>query len=178
MIKKMIRFVKKKIGCRINPVKYYRSIGVKIGEGTRIYTSETDIFSSEPWVVSIGKNCHITAGCKFLTHDGGTLILDKNEGGGHVLVGDIVVGDNVYIGLRSIIMPGITIGNNVIIGAGSIVTKNIPDNSVVAGVPARVISTKEDYSNKVLRVINGEDDRYYQDLEYMHSKNPKRKKSK
>ena len=74
-IKKVLAYLRKHIMCRFRPVKYYRSIGVKIGEGTKIYTKDTDIFSSEPWVVSIGKNCHITGGVKFLTHDGGTLIL-------------------------------------------------------------------------------------------------------
>ena len=92
------------------------------------------------------------------------------------MVGDIVVGDNVYFGLRSMIMPGVTIGDNVIIGAGSIVTKDIPSNSVAVGVPAKVISTKENYINKVLRAKQGELKNFYSNLEYMHSKNPKNKK--
>ena len=158
-----------------DPVKYYRSIGVKIGKGTKIYSKESDIFSSEPWVVSIGENCHITAGVKFITHDGGTLILDPEEGGDFVLVGDINVGNNVYFGLRSMIMPGITIGDNVIIGAGSIVTKDIPSNSIAVGIPARVISTKEKYISKVEAAKRGELKGFYSDLDYMHSKNPRNK---
>ena len=162
--------------CRLNPIKYYRSIGVQIGEGTRIYSKDTDIFSSEPWVVKIGNNCHITGGVKFITHDGGTLILDKEEGGDFVLVGDITVGNNVYFGLRTLIMPGVTIGDNVIIGAGSIVTKDIPSNSVAVGIPARVISTKEKYIAKVAMAKQGALNNFYSDLDYMHSKNPKNKK--
>lgn len=173
---KIFRYIKKKIMCRLNPVKYYKSIGVQIGEGTKIYSKETDIFSSEPWVVKVGKNCHITGGVKFITHDGGTLILDREEGGDFVLVGDIVVGDNVYFGLRTMIMPGVTIGDNVIIGAGSIVTKDIPSNSVAVGVPARVISTRERYIEKVQRAKRGELKNFYSDLDYMHSKNPLNKK--
>lgn len=57
----------------------------------------------------------------------------------------ITVGNNVYIGVRTLIMPGVRIGNRVIIGAGSIVTRDIPDNSVAVGVPARVIKTVDDY---------------------------------
>ena len=174
-LKKLFSYLKKNIACKINPVKYYRSIGVQIGEGTKIYSKETDMFSSEPWVVKIGKNCHITGGVKFLTHDGGTLILTPEEGRDFVLVGDITVGDNVYIGLRTMIMPGVTIGDDVIIGAGSIVTKDIPSGSVAVGVPARVVSTREKYVEKVRAAMDGKDARYYSDLDYMHSKNPKKK---
>ncbi len=51
----------------------------------------------------------------------------------------IKIGNDVWIGGGSIILPGVTIGNNVVIGAGSVVTKNIEDNVVIAGNPARVI---------------------------------------
>lgn len=61
----------------------------------------------------------------------------------------IVVGNNVYIGNNVIILPGVTIGNNVIIGAGAVITKNIPDNSVAVGVPARVIKTADEYFKKI-----------------------------
>ena len=64
------------------------------------------------------------------------------------LFGRIVVGNNVHIGTNAIIMPNVTIGNNCIIGCGAIVTKDIPDNSIAVGVPARVIETIEDYKNK------------------------------
>ena len=61
----------------------------------------------------------------------------------------ITVGDNVYIGTNTIILPGVTIGNDVIIGAGAIVSKNIPDNSVAVGVPAKVIKTADEYLDKI-----------------------------
>ncbi|MEE3404785.1 MAG: DapH/DapD/GlmU-related protein, partial [Acutalibacteraceae bacterium] len=62
--------------------------------------------------------------------------------------GKISIGDNVNIGWNVIILPGVTIGNNVVIRAGAVVTKDIPDNSVAAGVPAKVIETIEQYSEK------------------------------
>ena len=63
-------------------------------------------------------------------------------------MGKIVVKDNCFIGARAIIMQNVTVGNNCIIGMGAIVTKDIPDNSVVAGVPARVICTTDEYLEK------------------------------
>ena len=63
----------------------------------------------------------------------------------------ITIGDNVYIGNNVIILPGVNIGNKVIIGAGAIVSKDIPDNSVVVGVPARIIKTADEYFEKIQR---------------------------
>ena len=106
------------------------------------------MFGSEPWCITLGNHVHITDEVKFITHDGGTLIYRH-------LVPDleitkpITVGDYVYFGTRSMIMPGVNIGNNCIIAAGAIVTHDVPDNSVVAGVPARVIKTSDEYFDKI-----------------------------
>ena len=62
----------------------------------------------------------------------------------------IVVGNNVFIGSNTTILPGITIGNNVVIGASSVVTKNIPDNVVAAGIPARIIRSLQEYEERSL----------------------------
>lgn len=56
----------------------------------------------------------------------------------------VTIGDNVWIGGNCVILPGVTIGDNSVIAAGAVVTKNVPDNSVAAGVPARVIKNIED----------------------------------
>ena len=63
----------------------------------------------------------------------------------------ITVGDYVYIGTQSIIMPGVNIGNNCIVVAGSVVTKDVPNNSVVGGVPAIFIKTTDEYFKKIQR---------------------------
>ena len=64
------------------------------------------------------------------------------------MVGCIEIGNNVFVGSDVIILPNCKIGDNVIVGAGSLITKDVPDNSVVAGIPARVIETFETFANK------------------------------
>lgn len=58
-------------------------------------------------------------------------------------VAKVKIGNDVWIGMRSIILPGITIGNGVVIGAGAVVTKDVPDYAIVAGVPARIIKFRK-----------------------------------
>ncbi|WP_220453485.1 acyltransferase [Bacteroides intestinalis] len=65
--------------------------------------------------------------------------------------GKVVIGDWVYIGTKAQVMPGVTIGNHVIVAAGSIVTKSIPAGCIVAGNPARIIGTIDDYIYKNLK---------------------------
>lgn len=55
----------------------------------------------------------------------------------------VIIGNNVWIGARCIILPGVTIGDNVIIGANTVVTKNVPDNAVFCGSEGRVVKTRE-----------------------------------
>ena len=85
----------------------------------------------------------------FITHDGGVHVLRKLTGNKKLdYFGRIKIGNNVFIGNNATIMPGVSIGNNVVIGYGSIVTKDIPDESVVAGIPAKIIETIDEYSKK------------------------------
>lgn len=127
-----------------DPVGYARSIGVRMGDNVIIYGMASRMFGSEPWMITLGSNVYLTAGVMFVTHDGGTLILRK-EVPDLEWTAPIVVGSDVYIGVRTIILPGVTIGNRCIIGAGSIVSKSIPDNGVAAGVPARVLKSTDEY---------------------------------
>lgn len=128
-------------------IKLLRKRGVKIGESCYI---EKDVkFGSEPYLISLGNNVRLTSNVKFVTHDGGMWVarnlgLDKNAD----KFGTIIIGNNVHIGWDVTIMPNTKIGSNCIIGVGTIVTKDIPDNSVVAGVPARIICSIEEYCEK------------------------------
>ena len=58
-------------------------------------------------------------------------------------VAKVTIGNDVWIGMRSIIMPGVKIGNGAVIGAGAIVTKNVPDYAIVGGVPAKIIKYRK-----------------------------------
>jgi acetyltransferase-like isoleucine patch superfamily enzyme len=126
---------------------YAKAIGVKIGHNCRIYTT---VWGTEPFLIDLGNNVTITYGVKFITHDG-SACLATDENGRRYLYKPISIGDNVFIGMDSIIMPGVKIGNNVVVAAGSVVTKSIPDGLVVAGVPAVAIEKFEKLKDKMLR---------------------------
>lgn len=83
----------------------------------------------------------IASGVQFINHDIVAHMLNKKYGTHDFqpMEGCISVGNNVMIGAGTIILPNVRIGSNVVIGAGSIVCKDIPDNSVAAGVPCRVV---------------------------------------
>lgn len=145
-IRSIYRKIYKHIVKKINPVRYAKRIGVNMGENIHIYGNVE--WASEPWIITLGNNIHITDGVKFITHDGGTLLF-RDEVPDLEITKPIVVGNNVYFGNNVIVLPGVTIGNRVVIGAGSIVTRDIPDNSLVVGVPARVIKTADEYLAKL-----------------------------
>ena len=146
-LKKVNKNLYAKIMIKVNRVKYAKKIGVNMPFGdVHLYG---DIgWGTEPWIITLGKNVHITNGVRFITHDGGTLLF-RDIVPDLEITKPIVVGDNVYIGNNVLILPGVKIGNKVIIGAGAVVTKDIPDNSVAVGVPAKVIKTADEYFEKI-----------------------------
>lgn len=138
----------------------------KIGSNFQVHQNVN--FGSEPYLIEFGNDVRITSGVSFVTHDGGMWVLRNN---GMLtdadLFGKIKIGNNVHVGINSIIMPNVNIGHNVVIGAGSIVTKNIPSNSIAAGVPARVLSSIDEYYSKykskvdVTKQLNSQDKKEY-----------------
>lgn len=104
--------------------------------------------------VVIGDNAQIAPNVSIYT--AGHPVHPESRNSGYEYGIPITIGDNVWIGGSSVILPGVTIGNNVVIGAGSVVTKDIPDNVIAVGNPCRVI-----------RKITEEDrDYYYRDKKF------------
>lgn len=109
------------------------------------------IIPPEPKLIKFHNNDIVTSNVTFVNHDVFHLGLSKlGKGEFYYKTGCIEVMDNVFIGCNSTILYNVRIGPNAIVAAGSVVTKDVPPNSVVAGVPARVIGTFDDYVNKRL----------------------------
>lgn len=125
-----------------SPKAYAKYIGVNIGSNNLI---GKDHWSSEPYLITIGSNCQLT-NCKIFTHGGGQVLRDKYPD--FDIFGKVKIGNMVYIGTNSLIMPGVTIGDNVLVAAGSVVTKSVAPRMVVAGNPARIICTIEEYFDR------------------------------
>ena len=126
--------------------KQARKAGVVMGENNFI---ASHFWDTEPYLIRIGSNCQITGGVKFFTHGGPQAI--RRQYPKFDVFGKVMIGDYVYIGINSLIMPGVTVGDNVLIAAGSVVTKSIPDNMVVGGNPAKVICSIDDYLKRNLK---------------------------
>lgn len=150
VLKKFFSFFYSRYLLKLAPEKYLHSIGVNAKGKVHIYGGQPGMFGSEPWLITLGNNVHITAGCRFINHDGGVLILRHLEPSLEITK-PINIGDNVYLGTNTIILPGVNVGNNVIVGAGSLVNKDLADNAVYAGIPAKFIKTLDDYYAKCLK---------------------------
>lgn len=116
--------------------------GLVHGENLRIEKGVI-LDSSFPWLLEIGNNVIIAPYAHILCHDASTKPIL-----GYTKIGRVIIGNNVFIGAKAIILPNINIGDNVIIGAGSIVTKDIQNNCVVAGNPAKVLCKTDEYIEK------------------------------
>lgn len=132
-----------------HPVEYARYLGVRIGEDCVIYPDPKNLFSTEPFLITIGNHVMITNGVKFLTHDGAAFTLayrhDKNHKKYFDIWGPISIGNNVYIGTNALILSNVTVCDNVIIAAGAVVSKDIDEDGVWAGVPAKRIKSFAEY---------------------------------
>jgi len=150
LISRLINAIINRIKCVVDPNKYAIELGVKLGSNVKFYSMKPGMFSTEPWLIKIGDNCHITDNCIFTTHDGGVLII-RNEIPDLEITAPIIIGNDVFIGENTTILFGTKIGNRSIIGACSLVKGEFPDNSVIAGVPAKVIESVDEYRDKAAK---------------------------
>lgn len=118
------------------------SMGMKVGKNFgRLNGVILD--PSHCWLIEIGDDVTLAPRVHILCHDASTKTFMN-----YTKVGNVTIGNRVFIGAESVVLPGVTIGDDVIIGANSTVTHNIPPNSVAVGSPARVICTLEEYIQK------------------------------
>lgn len=116
--------------------------GLTVGDNF-IRQEKTIIDQSHCWLIRIGSNVTLAPRVHILAHDAST-----KRALGYTRIGLVDIGNNVFIGASTTVLPGVRIGDNVVVGANSVVSKDIPSNSVVAGNPARVICTYDDYINR------------------------------
>lgn len=123
-------------------INVLKSMGLKVGAN---FSKQLGclIDYSHCWLITIGNNVTLAHNVHILAHDAST-----KRYLGYSKIGRIYIGDNTFIGAGTIVLPKVKIGSNVIIGAGSVVTKDIPDNTVAAGNPAKVICSLEEYLGK------------------------------
>jgi acetyltransferase-like isoleucine patch superfamily enzyme len=138
--------------------------GAKVGHHLQVVDGLKFLY--EPWfaaLIEIGDNVVISAGVRFVSHDSAYANV---FGDLPVKFGKIIIGNNSYIGVNSIILCNVTIGENCIIGAGSVVNRDIPPNTIAAGNPARVVSGIEAGLNKFKERLHPDsnDGAYYIDF--------------
>jgi acetyltransferase-like isoleucine patch superfamily enzyme len=119
-----------------------RRMGMKVGEGCRFYSLH---IASEAELIEVGNNVIVSGEVMFVTHDGAifTALDQMPDVNGHY--GRIRIGDGCFLGMRSIIMPGVELGEGCIVAAGAVVMDSFPAQSVIAGNPARYVSSQSVY---------------------------------
>jgi len=127
---------------------YLKKRGIFYKQGEQCFISMAANFP-DPYLLSLGNNVWLTAGCSLLCHDASVIMINQGRGGHLDAVGPIIIGDNCFLGNNTIVLPNVTIGKNTIVGAGSVVTKSIPDNTVWAGNPASQITDFKTYCEKI-----------------------------
>lgn len=119
-----------------------------IGENVSFQPRIIPLYSE---LIKLQNNVRIASDVKFITHDGIHNMINRSKINKTILleqIGCIEIGENSFIGRNSTIMFNVNIGRNVIVGSNSLVTKDLPDNGVYAGCPARKIGDYMDYVNK------------------------------
>lgn len=139
-IKRLLRLIFMSLSNNMMPSKRIRPIfvkwgGVRIADCQSVFIGKNVIFdTNNPQLISIGPKVYITHGCTILTH-----FLDTSKIKTSFTFGQVKLEENCFLGCNTVICAPITIGKNSIVAAGSVVTKDIPENELWGGVPAKFI---------------------------------------
>jgi len=130
--------------------EYFRKQGAQIGKNNRILIRS---LGESPQLIAIGDHCTISFGVALLTHDGAGWIFTE-EIPSLQRFGTIRILDNCFVGAQAMLLPDVQVGPNAIVGARAVVTKNVAPGTIVAGNPARVISTVDALKKKMIHLWN------------------------
>ena len=133
---------------RRDPVAEYIKRGLVVGKNFNML-NEVIIDSSHTWHIEIGDDVTLAPRVHILSHDASTKRYLN-----YTRIGKVKIGNRVFVGASAIILPGVTIGDDVVIGAGCVVSRNIPDGHVVAGNPARIICTIDEFLSRKRHEMN------------------------
>lgn len=144
---------------RLSNVSAAKKAGLKVGERSLLVGHQS--FGSEPFLIEIGEDCLVTDGVRFVTHDGAIQVPLLSSYGYAIdqvysvksTFDRIKIGNNVFIGVGSIILPGTSICDNSIVAAGSVVKGTFPVGVVLGGNPAKILCSVEEYYEKNERRI-------------------------
>ena len=143
-MKRLIRIIYRKLRHYMygDPIEKMKDGGLRVGRNFSIQPG-AEIDASHYWHISIGDDVTLAPQVLVLAHDAST-----KRHLGYTRIGKVRIGNKVFVGAGTIILPGVSIGDNVVIGAGSVVSTSIPSNTVAVGNPARVICSIEDFLAK------------------------------
>ncbi len=141
MIKKILRTILYRIRGEYTTEKLIK-MGMKVGDNfKRLHGVILD--PSHCWLIEIGDNVTMAPRVHILAHDASTCLHL-----GYAKIGKVKIGNGVFIGAETVVLPNISIGDNVIIGANSTVTKDLETGGVYAGNPAKYLCSTEEYLKK------------------------------
>lgn len=145
----LIREIRRKFSIWLREFRnsYYRIMGLKIGRN--VFISRGAWLDTQDGQIIIEDNVRITNGCRILSHDYSVKVT-----GNKPIIATTKIGENSFLGMNVVILPGVVIGTDCIIGAGCVVSKDIPDYSILVGAKPRLIKQKNPNTNEWERIPN------------------------
>lgn len=121
------------------PTEKLVKLGMSVGQNFS-RQEKCSLDYSHCWLIHIGNDVTLAPRVQILAHDA-----SMHRATGYTYIAPVHIGNNVFIGAGTIILPGVTIGDNVVVGAGSVVSKDIPSNSIAVGNPAKTIKNYDTF---------------------------------